>query len=192
MSRLSIILIIIFSVGEIIGQTDLSIFSFQAGIVRNFQDDWSNTDNDLTALYFNAGIGGKLITDNLNWQISIGYLDESINTPLPVADYETINHTYYDVNFKILYDVLPLFTATQKFQLLTIAGINYSFIEEENISFPANDNSSDNLLQPYIGIQTNIELITNLKLLVEVGSLVGVSDKYLGRYVLLSGLKYIF
>ncbi|MBI5809182.1 MAG: hypothetical protein HZA74_12365 [Ignavibacteriales bacterium] len=192
MKRIFVLLIFLMFCTINFAQQNLSSISLKLGIIRNFQDQNDNVGIKTNAFYTEFEVGGKFFIGYLNWSFNIGYFDEKIDSPIPIADYETINHKNYTIGLRLLYNTLELFGYTKNLKLYITAGGNYNIRNNKNISNMSisSATNTDYYFQPYLGLQANLELYKNSLIIIELGDNVGVNNENLARYVLMIGFKY--
>lgn len=174
-------------------QYNLSRISIKMGIIRNYQPSIANINSDKNSLYTELELGGNTFINHFNWRINLGYFNEMIKNPIPITDYETSTHKNYSVGIHILYDISFILKEFEKINFYLPFGVNYHIIEEKIISDLINDHPyrKKYLFQPYIGLQSTYKFSKNWLILMEFGDYIGTNKNNLGRYVIMSGIRYV-
>jgi|GEM_PF-1910203 len=180
-----IIILVMILVFPSFSQVTISNVFIKVGEVRNFQDN-----NDKKYAFFGeAGTGGVLITDLVNWSINIGYWDDGIDSQNKYTDAENISNSCYILGMNLEYKFLGL--ADSAFTVSAVAGIAYN-IKNNSDAITSDKINTDYYFQPYAGLKVNYRFTSRLFLTADVGSYIGVSRENLGRGVFAAGAGYYF
>lgn len=167
-------------------QININNVFIKAGLVKNYQED--RTFVNLTEFYGEFGFGGNLIGDRIRWSLLAGYFNEELKDNRTVTYNILVLHKNWNLGIRTHFIVWR----NNNLGFIITGGVNYNLrekrINRENIYKSI---INDNFWQPYLGFELNYKLTDNFKILIEVGSNIGVKKDELGRYLLVAGIKYI-
>lgn len=192
--RMAVLFVILFvSYGfPAFAQVNISNISIKFGTVSTFQSDWNNNSNHNWTFYPELEAGGNFFSPVVNWGLSFGHWDDGLQNINPIMDQETVTYEAYVLGLRFSATPENFLFNSKTFFFSILAGMNCSFSNRKNLSFPSLPEVKENIIQPYLGIQLNYSILPDVYVLGEIGSNLGINKTHLGRPVFLGGAKYNF
>lgn len=150
-------------------QVTISKVSIDAGIMNNPQLGMGSVPR--FAFYPEAGLGGLLYVNYIEWGVSLGYWGDGVNTPSKIMDQVT-----YSFNSLILKSDLRFFPANafEHFRIpvhlitgLSIHGLTREYIGGEDFSGSHLPSQSYNILAFDLGLGLNMKISSIMRLRAE-------------------------